>query len=289
MLLREIPKLAAYLGKETMLVRHVDPRWDIRLLHETGQFDHYQNYQAKPVFDDCAYILSFLGEEQGRSRFIGVYEKLGVAEPRIIKAPAGFPYPQMYEAKVPHYLYDFRKLDGFEDLEGRVVIDWGGATRSWCQRFRPKLKPKEVIEISPRGYVKPFPGYEDFIITYGQLRQLVAHPQANREWRDLLSSVAGVYLIQDTQDGKQYVGSAYGEKGIWGRWTTYAKTGHGGNKLLMELCALDREAPHRFSFTILRTLPRTMAKNRVIAVESLYKEKLGSRAYGLNASEASRG
>lgn len=28
----------------------------------------------------------------------------------------------------------------------------------------------------------------------------------------------GVYLISDTYTGKLYVGSAYNENGIWGRW-----------------------------------------------------------------------
>ncbi|QYY36874.1 GIY-YIG nuclease family protein [Ruficoccus sp. ZRK36] len=289
MLLREIPRFEPYLRESTKLVRHIERKWDVRMLIEHGQFDCYQNYQVHPVFHDCSYILSFLGEEQGRARFIGLYKKTGVEGPTSFSAPSGFPYPQMFESPRPHYMYAFEKLDGFRDLEGRLVIDWGGATLSWHQWFRPRSRAKEVAEISPVGYVKPFPGYEDFVLTYRELRQLVAHPQSNREWYDLLSSVAGVYLILDIRDGKQYVGSAYGEKGLWGRWATYAKTGHGGNKLLAELCEQDQQAPQHFRFTVLRTLPRTMAKNRVIAVETLYKEKLGSRAYGLNASESKRG
>ena len=45
----------------------------------------------------------------------------------------------------------------------------------------------------------------------------------------------GVYLIADKNNGKKYVGSAYGEYGIWSRWCTYAGTAHGGNDQLVDL------------------------------------------------------
>ena len=54
-------------------------------------------------------------------------------------------------------------------------------------------------------------------------------------WQAALSSISGVYLILDTKTGKTYVGSAYGEGGIWQRWSCYAETGHGRN---VELIAL---------------------------------------------------
>src|SRR6185437_3065016 len=42
-------------------------------------------------------------------------------------------------------------------------------------------------------------------------------------------------LIVDRGNGKMYVGSAYGDAGIWSRWTSYIKTGHGGNDQLTRL------------------------------------------------------
>ena len=61
-------------------------------------------------------------------------------------------------------------------------------------------------------------------------------------------------------------------------------TGHGDNRLLREL--LDSNPAHceNFSFTLLRTLPRTLTREEVLRYESLYKAKLGSRAHGLNAN-----
>lgn len=50
-----------------------------------------------------------------------------------------------------------------------------------------------------------------------------------------LSGVKAVYLILDTKNGQQYVGSAYGDGGLLERWKCYADTFHGNNKLMKEL------------------------------------------------------
>ena len=93
-----------------------------------------------------------------------------------------------------------------------------------------------------------------------------------------LSSVNGIYLIRDKSSGKLYVGSAYGEDGLYGRWLNYAHNGHGGNK---ELKGLD---PNQFEFSILEIIPPTSSAEEVIHRENRWKEKLGTRAFGLNAN-----
>lgn len=48
-----------------------------------------------------------------------------------------------------------------------------------------------------------------------------------------------VYVIHDQRTGEPYVGSAYGDTGIWARLSEYVRTMHGGNLALREL--VDRE------------------------------------------------
>ena len=48
------------------------------------------------------------------------------------------------------------------------------------------------------------------------------------------SNQKGVYLITDVESGKRYVGSAYGEEMLLGRWKNYIASGHGGNKDLKQ-------------------------------------------------------
>lgn len=75
---------------------------------------------------------------------------------------------------------------------------------------------KEVVELLPQGYTRPWPDYLDFILTHDELVRICSNPEANREWVHKLTAVAGVYLI--THAGNQYVGSAYGREGIYGRF-----------------------------------------------------------------------
>lgn len=100
-----------------------------------------------------------------------------------------------------------------------------------------------------------------------------------------MSQVSAVYLVVDTESGQQYVGSAYGENGLWGRWSDYVNTnGEGGNKLLHDFMAKYPDRYHSLQYSVLRVLDKTTKADDVIALESLYKNKLGTRAFGLNAN-----
>jgi hypothetical protein len=261
--------------RRTKLVRHQSSKWDIESLVSHDQFQLYQSNQGRPIFN-CDYIVSFIGEKNSLARLFGVYRVKGVDETKR-PWPAEYLYPEMPPGRL---WYDLEKLSGFEDLEQRVVIDWGASPRMWHQW----LGPREVIEILPKGYVREFPGFDDVLLTHNELRKIIANPEANREWHRALGSVAGVYLITDLSDGRQYVGSAYGAGGILSRWKTYARTAHGGNKMLEDLLIKNPNAAHNFQFSILRALPTSLTKDGVLASELLYKKKLGARAYGLNAN-----
>jgi len=50
------------------------------------------------------------------------------------------------------------------------------------------------------------------------------------------------------------------------------------------LIAKDPAYPEAFSYSILQILPLTFARSEVLKWESLYKQKLGSRAIGLNVN-----
>ncbi len=134
----------------------------------------------------------------------------------------------------------------------------------------------------PEGYIKEFPGFDELILSFDELQTIIKNPDANRQWHKMLSSVAGIYLIVDMTDGGQYIGSASGNNGILGRWSNYADSHHGNNKRLLALLKDEPERYKNFQFTILRTLPKTLTSDQVIAYEQKYKQKLGTRVFGLN-------
>lgn len=268
------------MSKNIKIARHMDTRdVDVHELYATSHFELYQSYQEKNQFKDCDYLVSCLGIENNQALLIGVYEIKSIT--RVNGFPDHYDVPYRGKAKVESkYRYDLEKVNGFEELENRLVIKWQNIAQAWCMRI--DTNEKEVVQLLPKGFVRDFPGYLEFNLYYRELQNIISDPNANGIWHRMLSSVGGVYLILDTIDGRQYVGSASGKEGILGRWKEYAKNGHGGNKKLIELLEADPERLQKFKFTILQTLPRTLTKNEVISEESKYKEKLGSRAFGLN-------
>lgn len=252
------------------LVRHKDARCDLYNNYRTNHdwFLEYQSAQDQPVFHDVKYIVSFIGEESTSSRFIGVYEILDQQE------KSTFDKDNLTDG---NYIYKMQEVEGFEDLKERVIIKWNNAI-SWHQWIKNKM---EVIEIQPGLHYKRFSDYFDFILNFDELKEIVNNQYP--DWKRMLSATKGVYLISDTKTGKLYVGSAYNENGIWGRWSEYVKTnGHGGNKSLIELIENDPDYGNNFQFSILMLLPKTITPDEAIKKEKLFKNKLGTNSFGLN-------
>jgi hypothetical protein len=181
------------------------------------------------------------------------------------------------------YVYVLDRDERFADLEHRLVVAWGPSPRAWVQSLSPE-RDKEVMEILPPGFVRPFPGFLEFTLSYAELTRILQQPSAHRDWIRALGSVGGVYLITDRRTGKQYVGSAAGAGGVLARWRSYAHNGHGGNRLLRKLVGRHPRRRYDLEFTILQILDKSTADREVLSREVLFKRKLGSRAFGLNSN-----
>ncbi len=266
--------------KNSKLVRHKEGGNDFNDIYRQDRelFDLYQSFQSRNVFDGCQYIISFIGAENTKAKYVGVFEVLSKENSNKHKSKLK-PYMSQYGSlfKNNKFYYKLKEIDVCEELKSRVIIEWGSAAIRFCQR-----QDKEIFEILPKGYVKKFTGYLDFILNFYELEEIIKNPESNREWKISLSSVAGIYLISDKK-GNQYVGSAYGKNGIWGRWEQYVKTKHGDNKKLKELLKEDNEYYKNFQFTVLQILPLSLTSKEVIKYEELFKNKLGSKVFGLNS------
>jgi hypothetical protein len=77
-----------------------------------------------------------------------------------------------------------------------------------------------------------------------------------------------------------YVGAAYGEDMILGRWRSYVATGHGGNVGLKKLSF--EHIKQNFKYAILEIFKSTTDDQIVIERERWWKEVLQSRQFGYN-------
>jgi len=118
-------------------------------------------------------------------------------------------------------VYDLVLRDTLSDLIGKLFIDWGPGTLAWVQYA--ERNNKSVTELRRTFREPDFPGFLNFIQRLSELDNMPA------SWLAALKSSRGVYLLTCPRTKEQYVGSATGEEGFWGRWQAYAQTGHGGN------------------------------------------------------------
>lgn len=262
------------------LIRHKDSRkekiiggksyetslYDI-YLYENEAFMTYQSEQLVKKFKNVDYLVSFIGEESTSSRFVGVYKNNGILQ--MLPDDKGEAYAR----------FDIQEIPGFELLKERVIIDWNNPVQ-WLQHYNEM----PVIRID-RGLMENnlpvFVRYEDVVLNYIQLKTIIN--SNNPEWKSRLESCNCIYLILDKSNGKQYVGTTYNTKGIWGRWSEYAKTGHGDDVELKKCIESDpKYAEKNFQWCILETLPIKILPEQAIERESLYKRKLGTRIYGHN-------
>lgn len=112
------------------IVRHFDTRsWiDFDLIERQGWIETYQSFQAKRIFE-CDYVVVFIGIDDNRGRFFGVYRVNGDGQPTPIgNLPSGFPHPQFDEPG--GFYYDLTRDKTFDDLDG-LVIEWGTRPINW--------------------------------------------------------------------------------------------------------------------------------------------------------------
>jgi len=182
--------------------------------------------------------------------------------------------------------YEGDEIEKFKPFFGRVVIKYHKGHREQVKYLKQIMDKLEVLKILPSVFDgDDFPGYDKVCLSFSQLETIIHRNK--RDWVAALENQKAVYLITDTKNGKQYVGSAYGENGmLLQRWTNYIKNGHGGNKELLELVhkvGFDYVKKY-FQYAILENYNARVDKHIILQRETWWKETLKSRNFGYNAN-----
>lgn len=255
------------------LLRHQDNRatkgyTPYELWRDNRQrFDIYQSTQEvrnAPKLNGL-YWVSFVGTPYDETLFVGVYRIRGR---KLLEIDTPKPHRPGVDKAESCYIYDLELQSYLDDLIGRMLIDWGAGARAWIQRADKQNKP--IIELRSAFKEPGFPGFLQFIKPVAQLDRLP------HSWITALQSAKGVYLLTCPKTQEQYVGSATGESGFWGRWQDYLQTGHGGNVALKSRNSSD------YQVSILEVAGTSSTVDDILKMEALWKSKLQSIAMGLN-------
>ena len=178
--------------------------------------------------------------------------------------------------------YDLTPIPEYQNLYGRLVVEYKNTTQQLKRNAENVLNDIKVVELLKKPYNGvEFEGYNNINLTFQELEVIIKNNVD--DWKRKLENVTGIYMLFDRSTGKKYIGSAYGENGIWKRWSDYIYSNNGGNK---EMLQLDNDyIRDNFTFTLLEWYAIGTDFDFIISRENYWKKVKLSRkidGYGYN-------
>lgn len=271
---------------QTLIVRHVPVEKALKrvlpwlVAERPDLWRAYQRTQWRTLEQAMTrgrYLASFIGQDPAKATFAGLY-RIGQSETLDYAGYRSLPgNSELYglgmsgrAEDMPHCLaFELEELSHYAEWLGRLTITWPKPYQQWWRWGGRGEFPIATIEAESR-FVRGMPDWKDIVLSWNELQALPS------SWAAALAQWRGIYLIYDTARQAGYVGSAYGADNILGRWRTYAKTGHGGNRELRE------SGPENLRFSILQRTSPDLEAADVIQLEASWKQRLYTREFGLN-------
>lgn len=242
----------------------VDEPLDVFLTNKEGWLS-WNEYKPQTNAFNRKYIISFVNVyyEKDTWLFSGIYEIQGIENNR----------------------YVIQEASQFKELVGRLKVNLnfcGRNRRLNLETVFSRMSVKSILE-NPIKF-QNFKGYNLVSVNYTNLKFIIDNQL--KDWYAALKNIYGVYLIKDKNNGKEYIGSAYGGCGIWNRWKDYIDNGHGENRALKEIVKDNgiEYVQNNFHYTLLEQILNTSSDEYVISRENYWKEVLLSRKFGYNSN-----
>lgn len=262
---------------DVRLVRHKDKRakrgrtpyelWR----DDRPQFELYQSTQSIPNRHklNAPYWAVFVVNLSDETMFAGLY---AVKYRGLLEEDTPMPHMDGIDKAESCDVYDLTLQPALSDLIGKLFIEWGPGALAWVQYAA--RNNKTITELRKDFQEPVFPGFLNFIEPLSKLDHMPTG------WVSALKSSGGVYLLTCPKTKEQYVGSATGQEGFWGRWQEYARTGHGGN------AGLKSRDPSDYQVSILEVAGTSATTEDILRMEGRWQAKLQSREMGLNRNLA---
>lgn len=168
--------------------------------------------------------------------------------------------------------YEYSTLEKYRKYFGRLIIQYKNKSQNMIRLADSVIDECVIYQIIDDTFDDDlFPGYENVDLSWQDLSKVIK----KQDWKTALENQKGIYLITDTYTGKRYVGSAYGETMLLGRWKNYVLNGHGGNKDL-KLLDFDYIRQH-FRYSILEIYKSTTEDKVIINREHFWMRILLSK------------
>ncbi|MBC7155191.1 MAG: GIY-YIG nuclease family protein [Rhodobacteraceae bacterium] len=222
-----------------------------------------------------------VGAGVSRMLFVGIYANRGarwrgnaeiMADPgiRLLHEAFGVDWGDSFgEPSHRSEWFDLEATDTLADLRGRLII--GARLTPTYVRLAESLDAPVLALLEEGMFETPPLDWRKVVLSAAQIRMLPP------SWAARLAEWRGVYLIVDESDGARYVGAAYGENNLLGRWQAHVA---GAQGVTRDLAARETR---NFRFSILERVSPDMPPEDVIRLEQTWMDRLATRVYGLNA------
>lgn len=185
-------------------------------------------------------------------------------------------------------LVDSTPAKELEKYFGRLVVKYKSSrniTRTDKKIITEEIEVSMILDTSAD---KMFRGYDNVSLKFSELKDALG----SLVWKDKLSHRQGVYVITDTEAGKNYIGSATGEKGFYGRWCDYVNgVNHPDtypNEAFKEIIKDRTKGPNyikeHFQYSILEHFDMGVDKDFILEREGYWKRVLNTKNKGYNCN-----
>ena len=264
--------------KRVKLIRHSLGDKAFKKCYDKGMVEEYTGVQSETFSNGYDYWCVFISDKSTTAKFFACYKVNGGVIDTQDTKPKGFPLEDWFQGQ--RMFYNLERIDLLKEYEGRLLIEWGKSALAWAQKG---TNEKPIVAIESKNQ-KPFVGFENLILSFDELKEVVENDTDYELWQAAMAAVNAVYLIVDTKTGNRYVGSTYGYDGLLGRWSVYVATGgHGNNKGMISHLKSANHSCHDLQFTVLQVLSKALPDNQIIDAETLWKKKLLTyEPFGMN-------
>jgi hypothetical protein len=187
----------------------------------------------------AGYVAAFIGREPGKALFVRLCSVKGwkpITQKEYWRIPANVALKTLgakgftaEEQRSSILWFDLVLTDFYAHWKGKLIVRWPPLDKNWHRwAHKPKNEMPVLAVIDESALDASMPEWDAIDLSWEELGVLPSR------WKSKLSEWRGIYYIFDISDGKGYVGSAYGESNLLGRWLSYAARGHGGNRLLRQ-------------------------------------------------------
>lgn len=178
---------------------------------------------------------------------------------------------------------DREPVEKYRKWFNRVIFRLSKNAQGYNFRLQTFLDKCEVIKVLDKPYGgKQFPGYFNINEKMSDLMNYLQNTNLGEDWKNELKAIKAVYCLNDHNEHKVYIGSAYNDNGcLLKRWNDYFHTLHGGNvelkKLLQEHGNDANYFLDNFYFSILEIFSNMVSDEYVLEREHHWMNVFDSR------------